>query len=59
MIQLQYVHTEKMLADRLTKPFGGVEMTDLFGVGGLVSSRVSRGAEDPNGSESLKGCVDA
>jgi hypothetical protein len=33
VLQLQYVPTEEMLADRLTKPFGGAKMTEFFGVG--------------------------
>jgi hypothetical protein len=33
VIQPVYVPTGEMLADRLTKPFGGAKMTELFGVG--------------------------
>jgi hypothetical protein len=33
ILRLQYVPTEEMLADRLTKPFGGAKMTEFFGVG--------------------------
>jgi hypothetical protein len=37
VIQPVYVPTGEMLADRLTKPFGGAKMTELFGVGEPVS----------------------
>jgi hypothetical protein len=47
VIKPVYVPTGEMIADRLTKPFGGARMTELFGVGELSGVEPAVATEGP------------